>query len=246
MKKFSQLFTLCLLATFVSLSGVHARTLLIIKSSKIPLLTEERNVSGFKGISSSGSYDIKISMGNKESLKLEGDVETISDIETVVENGILKIRNKSKNSWDWRSSREKVTIYVNAKSLNSITLSGSGDISVTGIVKAEKLTNTLSGSGTIMLMADAGEYIGSISGSGKIIVSGKADQANVQLSGSGNFDGNSLKTADAEIAISGSGNATINAETTLNAKVSGSGNIRYSGSAKVSQSKSGSGNIRKI
>ena len=70
-------------------SGVHARTLLIIKSSKIPLLTEERNVSGFKGISSSGSYDIKISMGNKESLKLEGDVEAISDIETVVENGIL-------------------------------------------------------------------------------------------------------------------------------------------------------------
>ena len=240
MKKFSRLFTLCLLATFVSFSGIHARTLLIIKSSKIPLLTEERNVSGFKGISSSGSYDIKISMGNKESLKLEGDVETISDIETVVENGVLMVRYKPRTGL---RGRKKVNILINAKTIESLSMSGSGSLKVEGTLKSKNLKTQVSGSGLISLTAEATDYIAVLSGSGKIIVKGKVKEAQIVLSGSGNFSGEDLDSENAEVKVSGSGNASISADNTLEAIVSGSGSIRYSGNAEVTKSKSGSGSI---
>lgn len=245
MKK--SLYALALSALLFSLPifGSTAGTLVTISNSK-KLSDEERKVSGFRGISSSGSYDVKISMGNKEGVKLAGDPDEISEIETVVEKGILKIRNKSKSGWNMKFRRGKVTVYIDAKSLNSITLSGSGTISVDGLVRTNQLTNTLSGSGKIILSTDAEEYLGTISGSGEIMVKGKADRAKINVNGSGDFEGINLKTSETRISISGSGNASIHAEKYLHAAVSGSGNIRYSGNAKVTQSKSGSGNISRI
>lgn len=185
-------------------------------------------------------------MGNKESLRLEGDDEVIKEIETVVENGILKIRNKKNDHWNWRSAKGKVTIFITAKALNSITLSGSGNINVNGLVKASRLTNTLSGSGSISLTADAEEYIGTISGSGEIEVRGNADKASIKIGGSGDFEGQNFKTSVADIQVSGSGNVKISVDKTLNAAVSGSGDILYSGNAKVSKTKSGSGSISRL
>ena len=216
----------------------------IVKTKK--LNGEQRNVSGFKGVSSSGSYNVKITMGSKESLRLEGDEDVIKEIETVVEDGILKIKNKKHFDRTWRSSKGKVNIYITAKTLNSITLSGSGDISVDGLVKSNRLTNTLSGSGSISLSTAAEEYIGTISGSGEITVSGKADKANIKIGGSGDFKGRNFKTLAADIKVSGSGNVSIGAENTLDAVVSGSGDILYSGNPKVSKTKNGSGNISRL
>jgi hypothetical protein len=207
---------------------------------------DQRKVSGFTGISSSGSFDVKITMGTKESLRLQGDKEAIEEIETVVEKGILKIKNKSRSGWNMNFRREKVIIYVEAKSLNTITLSGSGKISVNGVVKANRLANNLSGSGSITLSADTREYVAAISGSGEIFVKGNADRAQVKISGSGDFEGKNLKTSEAEVHVSGSGNASIFANKTLHAVISGSGNISYGGDAKVSRTKSGSGSITKI
>ena len=239
-------YALFMAALLISMTEVSTASTLvkILKSKRFQ--GDERNVSGFKGISSSGSYDLKITMGNRESLRLEGDDDVIKEIETVVENGILKIRNRKHTNRSWRMTRGKVTIYITAKALNSITLSGSGDISVKGTVKADQLTNTLSGSGSISLTADADDYIGTISGSGEIEVRGRTDKATIKIGGSGDFEGRDFKTSEAEVKISGSGNASITAEKNLNAAVSGSGNITYSGDPKVSKSKSGSGSISRL
>lgn len=243
----TSLFTLMLSAFIIAAvqTSSSAHTLVkIVKAKK--LNDEERNVSGFKGVSSSGSYHVKITMGNKESLRLEGDDELIREIETVVEDGILKIRNKKNSDRAWRSLKGKVTVYITAKTLNSVTLSGSGNINVSGVVKANRLTNTLSGSGSISLSADAEEYFGTISGSGEIEVSGTADKADIKIGGSGDFEGRNFKTSEADIKVSGSGNVSIGADQSLDAVVSGSGNILYSGNPKVSKTKSGSGNISRL
>lgn len=243
----NSLCTLAIAALLISaaeISSAAGTVVTITKSKKIA--DDERNVSGFRGISSSGSFDVKITMGSKESLRLEGDDDVINDIETKVENGILKIRNKKQGNWNWRSVRSKVTIYITAKSLNSITLSGSGDISVSGVVKASNLTNILSGSGSISLTADADEYSGTLSGSGELHVRGTADRAIIKIGGSGDFDGRDFKTLEADVKVSGSGNVTIRADKHLNAAVSGSGNISYIGNPKVEKTKSGSGSISKL
>jgi hypothetical protein len=238
---------LTILAFLVASSQLDASSALItvVKSTNVAA-DETRNVSGFTGISSAGSYNVIITMGNTESLKLEGNAEQIAEIETVVEEGILKIRNKKRNgSWNnnWNG---KVNIYVNAKSLKSITLSGSGDIDVKGTVKAPDVSTTLSGSGSISLAVDANNYVATISGSGEIKVTGKADNAKVNVNGSGDFEGNGLRTNVTSARVSGSGDISINADKSLEAAMSGSGNIRYGGNANVKMSKSGSGRISQL
>jgi hypothetical protein len=210
------------------------------------LSDETREVSGFSGISSAGSYNVFITMGNTESLKIEGDSEQISLIETVVEDGILKIRTKNRNK-SWKQNfNGKVNIYVTAKSLEKITLSGSGNIKVSGVVKANDLNTTLSGSGSISLSVDADNYTATISGSGGINVKGNAENAKINLSGSGSFEGRDLKTSATTARVNGSGGVRIQADKSIEAAMSGSGNIRYSGNASVRSTKSGSGNISKM
>ncbi len=238
---------LTILALLVASSHLesYAALITVVNSTKATS-DETRNVSGFNGITSAGSYNVTITMGNTESLRLEGAAEQIAEIETVVEDGVLKIRNKKRNgSWNnnWKG---KVNIYVNAKSLKSITLSGSGDINVKGVVKSTDVSTVLSGSGSISLALAATNYTATISGSGEIKASGNADNAKINVNGSGDFEGNGLRTNVTSARVSGSGDISVNADKALDAAMSGSGNIRYSGSANVKSTKSGSGRISKL
>ncbi|MEJ7694248.1 head GIN domain-containing protein [Daejeonella sp.] len=223
----------------------YAALITVVNSSKT-FADETRNVSGFTGITSAGSYNVTITMGNTESLRLEGDAEQIAEIETVVEGGVLKISTKKRTGSSWNNWNSKVNIYVNAKSLKSITLSGSGDIDVKGVVKSTDVSTVLSGSGSIELAMAATNYSATISGSGRIKASGHADNAKITVAGSGDFEGNGLRTNVTSAKVSGSGDISVNADKTLEAAMSGSGNIRYSGSANVKSSKSGSGRISKL
>ncbi|MEJ7779516.1 MAG: head GIN domain-containing protein [Daejeonella sp.] len=222
-----------------------ASTLITAVHSKSSISDETRNVSGFSGISSVGSYNVFITMGNTESLRIEGDPEQISEIQTVVEDGTLKIRNKQRTG-GWKNYNGKVNIYVNAKSLKSIVLSGSGDIKVSGTVKSPDVSTVLSGSGSISLTMDATNYSATISGSGEIDAKGKAENAKIAVNGSGDFEGNDLRTSISSARMSGSGDICIQADKALDAAMSGSGNIRYGGNASVKSSKIGSGNISKL
>lgn len=229
-----------LLLPFISVAGT--KTLLNNINNDISI--EERQVSNFNGISSSGAYDVYIKMGNTESLKIEGDGDLIKNIETKVEEGTLKIRNsKTSSGWNWNNRKTK--IYITAKSLNHLSLSGSGEMELSNTIKTDKLNTSVSGSGSIRLDVTTKIYNAAISGSGKINASGITQSANIAVSGSGEFEGRKLNTKTADIKVSGSGNVYIHADDHLNAHLSGSGNITYSGNAQVNQVKSGSGRITK-
>lgn len=214
-----------------------------VVNSKIIKTDDERQVSGFSGITISGRHNVYITMGNTESLRLEGDAAAINEIETKVEDGVLKIRNKKQmNTRSWNNTG-KVNIYIQAKSLNSLVLSGSGNVEVNGKVKSASLNNTISGSGSIAVNMDVENYNAVISGSGEVSAKGYAKNARITIAGSGDFDGRNLKTSNANAKVSGSGDISIIADKQLDAVVSGSGDIRYSGNATVNSTKSGSGNI---
>ncbi len=240
MRKYILHFFLC--ALFLAPAAPVLATVITIKSSTYE--TETRNVSGFTGISSGGSFDVKVTLGSKESVRLEGPSDKLDDIETVVEQGVLKIRTKKGVRWNW-PSRETITIYVTAKSLNSLSVSGSGEMDVEGTVSGEKLNASVSGSGSLDARVSVKAFTGSISGSGEISISGSATNSTISISGSGEFNGYDLKTSTTSVRTSGSGDAQVYADKTLNAVVSGSGDISYRGGASVSKTKSGSGSISK-
>lgn len=241
-----KLFPLFCAAVFASTS-VMAHTPNSIKTGKMISVQQEREVRNFKGIAAGGPIDVVVKLGSTESIRFEGDAEAISTLVTEVKGGILIIRPQTSwMSWAKKYEDKKITAYITAKTLSSLTMSGNGSLKVSGSVTGPELTTTLSGSGSITTNVNVNKLIGVMSGSGNLNISGKADNAKVTLSGSGRFSGKGFTVEDLSTTISGSGIINIRAESNINAVIAGSGQVIYSGDASVQKTVLGSGGVTKI
>lgn len=208
---------------------------------------QDRHLSGFHAISVEGPFDVVITQGATESVKVEAPSDMIGRILTEVNDGVLKIYNKHETfNWSW-GSHKKIMVYVTAKDLNSINVSGSGDVAFKEGIRTNALKLRVSGSGDVIGRLEVKTLESSVSGSGDVKLAGRADDSAIRISGSGDFDARSLITVNTAVHLSGSGDAEVNASNKIDASVSGSGDIHYSGAAKnVSSSKSGSGDISRM
>jgi hypothetical protein len=208
---------------------------------------EDRHLSGFNALDLAGSFDVYVTQGSTESVKVEAPDNIIDHIITEVKGGVLRVYNKNDNGFHWGDlfgNHKKIAVYVTAKDLNSIGLTGSGDVFFKEGIHTNTLRLRVSGSGDMSGRVDVKTLETSISGSGDVKLSGRADNSTVSVGGSGDYSGRNLVTINTSVRVSGSGDASINASNSVNASVSGSGDIRYTGGAKtVSSSKSGSGDI---
>ena len=91
MKKLTFIFSLItLLIINLGSSRAFAVNILQVKSAE----NQTREVSDFHAIASGGSFNIVVTMGTKESLEIDADKSDLERIETLVQNGILRIRLK--------------------------------------------------------------------------------------------------------------------------------------------------------
>jgi ribosomal silencing factor RsfS len=92
--------------------------------------TEDRHLSGFNSVSVAGSFDVVITQGSTESVKVQAPSDIINRIITEVEGSTLKIYTKNDNDWHLvDGGHKKIMIYVSIKDVNAVSLSGSGDVS---------------------------------------------------------------------------------------------------------------------
>lgn len=241
MKKLN-IFMMLTALTFSYSANAH---ILAVKSIN---LRQERTIGEFKGIAAGGPLTIKLTMGSKESLRMEGDAAAIAELTTEIENGILIIKPKTKwNDWSRRYNRATVTVYITAKRITSLTLSGSGSIeTLNAINSASELVTTLSGSGSINATANVKSFSGVISGSGALNIKGKTNNSNLSLSGSGSFQGKNFSVDQLSVQVSGSADVYIHVNEKIEAVISGSGSIQYSGNPAIKKTIIGSGSISKM
>jgi len=208
--------------------------------------TEDRHLSGFHALDVGGPYDVTLTQGNTESVRVEAPEDIIGHVTTEVENGVLKIYDKRHNfHWgDLFGHHQKILVYVTIKDVNSIVVSGSGDVTFRNGLHADKMNLHVSGSGDVDGELEVKNLETSISGSGDVKLTGHAETSAVRVSGSGDYSARGLITVNTDVHVSGSGDAKIYASNKVDASVSGSGDISYSGHPKnVYKSKSGSGDI---
>jgi hypothetical protein len=209
---------------------------------------ETREVSDFTSLSSKGSMNVEITYGNSNSIQIEADENLLPYIETTVEDGRLIIQSKKKVNL---KSKTKMTVYVSMTKINSLQLSGSGNIDGKGaFTNSGKTDIGISGSGNIKLSFDSFDDLDlSLSGSGNMDLKGGAATNNITaaVSGSGNIECSDISSNDVSAKISGSGNIKVYANKSIDAKISGSGNVFYKGSASNINSKiAGSGKVIKM
>ena len=208
---------------------------------------ETREVNNFTSLASMGSMDVQIAYGNSNSVVVEGDENLLPYIETSVENGKLTIRSKKNVNL---KSTSKIIVRVSMAKINSLQLSGSGNISGSGAFTSDGKTDIgVSGSGNLKLDFDSFKDLDlSISGSGNIdLKSSETNSIDAKVSGSGNIDCSSISSKDVDAKLSGSGNIKVYANNSIDAKISGSGNVYYKGNAQNITSKVvGSGKVLKM
>ena len=221
-------------------------------NSTIKLNTSEivdRHLSGFHAVNIAGPFDVKITQGSTESVKVEAPADLMSHILTDVNDGVLKIYTKHDYfHWgDLFGNHRKIIVYVTIKDVNSVNISGSGDAYFKDGLTANSLKLNISGSGDMTGKVDVKILESSISGSGDMRLVGRAENSTVHVVGSGDFTARNLLTVNSSVRVSGSGDAEINASEKVDAAVNGSGDVHYTGAARsVNSSKSGSGDISRF
>lgn len=185
------------------------------------IVTEERTIKPFSKIKSSGAFDLYVTVGNEPSLTITFDDNLIELIETRVRGRTLYI--ESEESY---SSRRSCRVEITVKELESVSMSGSGDIEITEM--------------------DQESFSYEISGSGDLVASGSVEELEITISGSGDVDTRELQAKDAHVRIYGSGDVSVFASESFDGGIYGSGDIRYYGDPEyVSTDVTGSGDIRK-
>lgn len=203
--------------------------------------SETRNVTGFTGIALAVSGLVEIRQGSTESVTVETDDNVLPLIETVVDNGTLKIRLAKRNI---SVTTKKMKFIVYAKTINSLEIAGAGDMKAEAL-KVAGLKASVGGSGDISIKSlEAGALSVSIAGSGKFSAGGRAASLDASIAGSGDIEAGNLDTRTAEISIEGSGDATLRVRESLKASIAGSGDIRYYGDPRLQKSIAGSGSVK--
>jgi len=224
-------------------AAVVAFATLTTKANRV----DDRHLSGFNAVNLSSSYDVYITQGAAESVKVDASDEDLGHLITEVHGGVLNIYEKEHGGLHWDMGSHKRIVYIVAKDINNISISGSGDVFFKNGINTASMKIRINGSGDISGRLNVKQLETIISGSGDVKLSGHADDSNVRVAGSGDFEARDLVTGSTTVRVMGSGDATVNASTKIDASVSGSGDIRYTGGAhQVSTSKAGSGDIRRI
>lgn len=229
-----KLFTLFAVAFLVQSCGMEQGNGNIIE--------EERTVGTFNELVASGSIDVALVSGKDVSVKVISDENIAPLVVTEVKDGILNIHFKKGE----RIGKNSTQVVVSFPTLNTITSSGSGNITCNGAIENNQtLEVKSSGSGNVQLEVNTPALKVNGSGSGDFHLAGLVRDADLNINGSGDIDAENLLAESAEVKTTGSGNIKVHASNSLKAVITGSGNILYWGNPSLNEVKvSGSGTIK--
>lgn len=207
--------------------------------------TEQRAVSGFEAVATTGAIDLVLRQTGKEAVQVQADDNVLPLIETVVENGshgpTLQVRFKR---GERVMHRGQIRVTVDVAQLKAVSTAGAGDIFVDGL-KTPSFHLSIAGASDARLNGLATELLDvRISGSGDVVAAGTATRVKLSIAGSGDANLAALVADDVQVRIAGSGDASVTANQALDVSVAGSGDVRYGGSAtNVKSSTAGSGSV---
>ena len=206
--------------------------------------TEERSVSGIKGVELAMNGSLHISYGDSEALVVEAEDNLLSYIETVMRSDTLLIRTDPGASFQ---TNRPIDFTLTVTELTDLTVSSSGDIFASAL-DGDQCNLDISSSGSIELNSvECTTLTVNISSSGDVnIAGGLAEQQTIRISSSGDFDSRDVEGREADITISSSGSATVSPSERIRGSISSSGNIYYFGNPRIEVRTSSSGKVERL
>jgi hypothetical protein len=196
------------------------------------LVTKEVPVSAFDVLKAKGVYELKLSQGAKESVKIEAD-ENLQDLFQVRNEGTeLVIDMKDLNHKNLKI-KNKMHVYVTFKNLKELDLSTVGNVASEEQLAFDDLNMENKSVGNVDLKLTANKIDLKNKSVGNVKLSGKAEDAVFKNSGVGSLEAGSFVVQTMNIENTGIGSAEVNAEKNLKVKDSFMGKVKNKGNAPV-------------
>lgn len=203
------------------------------------LITKVINVKSFNTIEASGLYELVLSEGQKEDVKIEAD-DNMQQMFSVSNNGdklvieMPELKNHDINS-KGKNRRNLLNwkVYVTYKNLKKLDVSLVGSVTSSTSLKSDAIEINSKAVGNITLQINTSKLNVTNKGVGNITLRGTATDAIVANAGVGKFDGEDLLVQTMDIDNSGVGGADVNVEKNLKIKQSFLGKVRNKGNAKT-------------
>ena len=208
------------------------------------VVEENREVSDISGVHLATIGDMRIELGDKESLLIEAEDNLLEHFETEVRNGKLIIGTRDNVSLN---PTKPVNYYLTVSGLETIEISSTGNITAPDL-QAEQFTININSVGNLAmgeLIADSLDVDMDSSGNANI-AGGEVGSQNITIDSTGNYTAENLASENADVRINSTGNATIWVSEQLKARLNSTGNVRYRGNPTVDASSNSTGEAIQI
>jgi hypothetical protein len=186
-----------------------------------PQTTQTRDVAAFTRLDNQDSVDVRLHVGEPQSVRVLAGEKVIDRVGTEVRDGTLHLTFDRDGL-----GGDDVIVEASVPKLTDVKASGSGDIDVDGIDQE-----------AFAVLSD---------GSADITLEGTAGRIELDVDGSGDVDLADLTARDAEVFVGGSGDVDVRADDRLEVSVDGSGDVRYHGDPALTQHLDGSGDLSQV
>jgi len=216
--------------TLVSLNAVAQKE--IVNDPNVEL----REVSGsFDKIKVSGGIELFLSQSDDVAVAVSAsDTKYKDNIKTVVENGTLKIYYFGDKIWN-SIKNKNLRVYVSAKNIESIDLSGASEAQVAGVITTSSLSLSLSGASQFKGAVNVTDLKMDLSGASDLTIKGVAKSVSIESSGASDVKGYELIADNCNAKATGASDISITVNKELNARASGASDISYKGDAVVKE-----------
>ena len=184
-------------------------------------ISETREINGVDSVRLEGVGELVITMGNEESLVIEGDDNIVDKITSKVSGGTLVISQERK-TFSFKPKSDLI-FHVTLTQLDKVTLDGAGNV----------VLNDLSSDIELEL-----------NGAGGAKANGAVDSQKVAINGVGSYEASQLISKQAKLTIDGAGSAQIHATQSLDVTIDGAGSVTYSGEPALTKEINGAGSVK--
>ncbi|MBL0122428.1 MAG: DUF2807 domain-containing protein [Betaproteobacteria bacterium] len=186
---------------------------------------ESRAVANFSRLVLALPATVTLSQGPAESLTISADDNLLPLMTTRVAGDELIIEGDNSHGF---STRNAIKVRLTVKTLNAITIKGSGDV-FGDQFKSDKLDISIAGSGDVKLKSIRADQVKiGIEGSGDISVDAiDSKLVDASIQGSGDIRLPSLQSSWVKISVNGSGDISAAGNTDkVDVEIMGSGDVR--------------------
>ncbi len=198
--------------------------------------TVTRTLASFNQVKLEDNIDLVLIQGNSYAIELEGPVNILPSIETVIVGDMLSIRNTAECRWA-RDPDEKIVVRLTFPTLARLIYEASGNVTNLDTLRLDALdiqSNT--GAGNVDLTVETrytGVFINEENAG--VTMHGYASQCNTYVTARGQLHIQDLAVSKLTIEYGGLADCRVHAIDELSAIIYYKGNVLYSGSPAVTQ-----------